>query len=167
MGLAFGAADHLVKPVPAAELVATLEAFAGPASLRDVLVVDDDPATRDLFRRILTREGWTVREAADGRAGLTQLEAARPTVMILDLLMPEMDGFELLRTLRERPALADLPVIVATSKDLTRQEREWLVERAGDVVDKGRKGRADLIAALERHTRAPAAGSAAEEALEP
>ncbi|CAN7322840.1 response regulator [Phyllobacterium sp. LjRoot231] len=150
MGLAFGAAGHLVKPIDPRQLVEMLNAVAG-AGRHDVLIVDDDPATRELFRRVLVREGWRVREATDGRRGLAELEAGRPTVMVLDLMMPNMDGFALLRAIHDRPDLVDIPVVVVTSKDLTRDELDWLNTRASEVVRKGTKGRADLIAALKRH----------------
>ncbi len=150
MGLAFGAADHLIKPVDPLQLIETLNAVAGN-NRHDVLVVDDDPATRELFRRVLVREGWRVREATDGRRGLEQLEAGRPTVMVLDLMMPNMDGFDLLRTIQERPDLADIPVVIVTSKDLTLEELDWLGVHASEIIRKGTRGRADLIAALKRH----------------
>ncbi|WP_246270278.1 response regulator [Hongsoonwoonella zoysiae] len=150
MGLAFGAADHLIKPIDPRQLVDTLKAVAGDEK-RDVLVVDDDPATRELFRRVLLRDGWRVREAANGKTGLEQLEASRPTIMLLDLMMPEMNGFELLRQIRMRPDLANLPVVIVTSKDLSREELEWLRSHANEVVRKGAEGRADLVAALKRH----------------
>ncbi|UXN59387.1 response regulator [Phyllobacterium zundukense] len=150
MGLAFGAAGHLVKPIDPRQLVDMLNAVAG-AGQHDVLIVDDDPATRELFRRVLVREGWRVREAIDGQRGLAELEAGRPTVMVLDLMMPNMDGFALLRAIQDRTDLVDIPVVVVTSKDLTRDELNWLNTRASEVVRKGTKGRADLIAALKRH----------------
>jgi signal transduction histidine kinase/CheY-like chemotaxis protein/HAMP domain-containing protein len=150
MGLAFGAAGHLVKPIDPRQLVEMLNAVAG-AGQHDVLIVDDDPATRELFRRVLVREGWRVREAIDGQRGLAELEAGRPTVMVLDLMMPNMDGFALLRAIQDRTDLVDIPVVVVTSKDLTRDELNWLHTRASEVVRKGTKGRADLIAALKRH----------------
>ncbi|MBA5775876.1 response regulator [Stappia sp. F7233] len=154
MGLAFGAADHLIKPIEPRLLIETLNAVAGE-DRHDVLVVDDDAATRELFRRVLVREGWRVREAANGRRGLEQLEAGRPSIMVLDLMMPEMDGFALLQAIHERKDLADLPVVVVTSKDLSREEREWLGSHAADVVKKGAKGRTELIAALKRHMNVP------------
>jgi signal transduction histidine kinase/DNA-binding response OmpR family regulator/HAMP domain-containing protein len=150
MGLAFGAAGHLVKPIDPHQLVEMLNAVAGTGQ-HDVLIVDDDPATRELFRRVLAREGWRVREAIDGQRGLAELEAGRPTVMVLDLMMPNMDGFALLRAIQDRTDLVDIPVVVVTSKDLTRDELAWLNMRASEVVRKGTKGRADLIAALKRH----------------
>ena len=150
MGLAFGAINHLTKPVDPDKLLQTLNAVAESRG-GDVLVIDDDPSTRVLCRRILTRDGWKVREAADGVRGLEQLKACRPALVLLDLMMPEMDGFELLERMQEIPSLSDLPVIVITSKDLTRDEIDWLQERTSDVVRKGLGGRADLVAALKRH----------------
>ena len=150
MGLAFGAAGHLTKPVEAAELVRMLDALAGGAA-REVLVVDDDPSTRAFCRRILLREGWAVREAPDGIRGLEEIRARRPALVLLDLMMPGMDGFEVLRSLQETPELSDLPVIVITSKDLTRSEIDWLQARTTDLVRKGVTGRAELVSALKRH----------------
>lgn len=150
MGLAFGAVEHLIKPVDPDQLVSTLEAIADGRE-KDVLIVDDDVATRNLFRRILTREGWYVREASDGSRALTLLDNHKPTLMVLDIMMPNLDGFEVLKTVRTRQDLADLPVIVATSKDLTRAELDWLKANAGEVIRKGETGRSDLVAALSRH----------------
>ena len=150
MGLAFGAVEHLIKPVDPALLVATLNDIAGSHG-REVLIVDDDVATRNLFRRILVREGWTVREASDGQRALTQLDARKPTLMLLDIMMPNIDGYDVLKSVRANPDLADLPVIVVTSKDLTRKELDWLQAHAGDVIRKGETGRSDLVAALQRH----------------
>ncbi len=150
MGLAFGAVEHLTKPVDPGRLIATLEAIADGYD-KDVLIVDDDIATRNLFRRILSREGWNVREASDGRQALSQLEKSRPTLMVLDIMMPNVDGFDVLKSIRATDSLADLPVIVATSKDLSREELEWLKAHAGEVIRKGDTGRTDLIAALKRH----------------
>jgi signal transduction histidine kinase/CheY-like chemotaxis protein len=150
MGLAFGAVEHLVKPIDPEKLIATLNGIAAGRE-KEVLIVDDDAATRNLFRRILTRQGWTVREAADGKAALIQLKSSRPTLMVLDIMMPNVDGFDVLKAVRANEALADLPVIVATSKDLTREELDWLKAHSGEVIRKGDTGRSDLLAALKRH----------------
>ncbi len=152
MGLAFGAVEHLTKPISAEQLVSTLNRIARN-NPRDVLIVDDDASTRTLFRRILVREGWRVHEASDGQRALTQLQTRRPTLMLLDIMMPEQDGFDVLRALRGQSDLADLPVIVITSKDLSRQELDWLKAHASDVIRKGADGRAELIAALQRHLK--------------
>ncbi|RBW53798.1 response regulator [Ruegeria sp. A3M17] len=149
MGLAFGAIEHLIKPIDPARLISTLDSIATGRD-KDVLIVDDDMSTRNLFRRILTRNGWTVREAADGHGALSQLKSKRPTLMVLDIMMPNVDGFDVLKTVRTTDGLADLPVIVATSKDLTRDELDWLKAHSDEVIRKGDTGRGDLIAALKR-----------------
>ena len=154
MGLAFGAVEHLTKPIEPAKLIATLEAIAEGQD-KDVLVVDDDDATRILFRRILSREGWNVREAADGKHALRELEKRKPTLMVLDIMMPNIDGFDVLKSIRATDNLADLPVIVATSKDLNRDELTWLNTHAGEVIRKGTIGRTELLTALKRQLDRP------------
>jgi len=149
MGLAFGAVEHLTKPIDPSVLLKTLNGIADGLE-KDVLIVDDDVATRNLFRRILTREGWNVREASDGRRALTQLQTRKPTLMVLDIMMPHVDGFDVLKSVRATKGLSDLPVIVATSKDLTREEMSWLKDNTSEVIHKGETGRSDLLAALKR-----------------
>jgi signal transduction histidine kinase/CheY-like chemotaxis protein len=148
MGFALGAAEHLTKPIEQNELLRVLERICPPAERPQVLVVDDDSATRDVLRRTLAKEGWTVREAINGQEGLSELLKARPAVMVLDLMMPGMNGFEVLRYVREDEGLRDLPVVVITSKDLTTEERDWLRGKALQVFQKGTYGRAELLASL-------------------
>jgi CheY-like chemotaxis protein len=148
MGLALGAAEHLTKPIDSKELLRLLHRVLRSASASDVLIVDDDRATCDVLRRTLVKEGWTVREAANGAEGLAQLAKAKPAVMLLDLMMPEMDGFEVLRAVRQDGAWRDIPVVIITSKDLSGDELEWLRGHAMDVFQKGAYSRADLIAAV-------------------
>jgi signal transduction histidine kinase/CheY-like chemotaxis protein len=148
MGFALGAAEHLTKPINPKELLRLLARVRGPEIAPDVLVVDDDQSTRDMLRRMLVKEGWRVREAANGTEGLEQLARAVPAVMLLDLMMPEVDGFEVLRTVRQTPAWRDIPVVIVTSKDLSRDELEWLRGHAMDVFQKGAYSRAELIATV-------------------
>ncbi|MET0600234.1 MAG: response regulator [Mesorhizobium sp.] len=148
MGFALGAAEHLTKPINPKELLQLLARVQRPATAPDILVVDDDQSTRDMLRRMLVREGWTVREAASGTEGLQQLAKATPAVMLLDLMMPEVDGFEVLRVVRQTAAWRDLPVVIVTSKDLSRYELEWLRGHAMDVLQKGAYSRSELIAAV-------------------
>jgi PAS domain S-box-containing protein len=79
-----------------------------------VLVVDDDASQRDLLSRFLTREGFAVATAADGRAGLEMARALRPRAILLDVMMPQMDGWSVLTALKAEPALAAIPVIMAS-----------------------------------------------------
>jgi signal transduction histidine kinase/CheY-like chemotaxis protein/HAMP domain-containing protein len=162
MGIALGAAEHISKPIDPPELLRTLDRICRGVERPQVLVVDDDPATRDVLRRTLSKEGWMVREATNGQEGLAELAKARPAVMLLDLMMPEMNGFEVLRNVREDTDLHDLPVVVITSKDLTMEELAWLRGKALQVFQKGTYGRAELLTSLrtmiEAARRSPSAG---------
>ena len=139
LGLALGAADYLVKPVANDALVHTVRRHLGDAAAEQpILVIDDDATTRTMLRRQLERAGWRVIEAADGVEGMDRLGDSAPALVLLDLVMPRMDGFAFLDELRGRPDALTLPVIVLTSKDLTHAERSELSARAGKVIAKGR-----------------------------
>lgn len=135
MGFALGASDYMTKPINPDRLVTALARYA----TRDcsVLVVEDDPATREMIRRTLRKAGWTVAEAENGRVALQRLAEEIPRVVILDLMMPEMDGFEFIDTARKNPAWRQIPILVVTAKELTPQERSRL---KGDVVRVVQKG---------------------------
>ena len=152
MGFALGAADYLTKPIDPKALVKVLNRYrrSGNDEEPEVLVVDDDAATRGMLRRTLTREGWRVGEAANGRRGIALLERSRPALVLLDLMMPEMDGFQVLEAMRREEAWRDIPVVIITAKDLSREEAEWLKGRAETVLQKGLYDRAELIGLLHR-----------------
>jgi CheY-like chemotaxis protein len=145
LGYALGAADYLIKPIDADALLQALGRFLPDGRRAEVLVVDDDPATREMLRRTLAKRGWTVAEAADGREALTRLGCATPAVVLLDLMMPGVDGFEVLEAMRREEAWRDIPVIVITAKDLDRRELARLNGRAEWVFQKGAYDRAELI----------------------
>jgi CheY-like chemotaxis protein len=134
-GYALGAADYLVKPVDRAKLVETLTSICGPAAGR-VLLVDDDELVRRGVRQALEPLGWKVIEAEDGQIAVDSLAAARPDVIILDLMMPKMDGFEFLNELRARPDWRDIPVVVITAKDLTEEDRDRLNGGVERIIQK-------------------------------
>jgi signal transduction histidine kinase/CheY-like chemotaxis protein len=148
MGFSLGAADYLTKPVDRERLSAVLAQHAPQAEHKVALVVDDLPANRDLLRRALEGLGWTVGEAEDGRAGLAAIEKRRPELILLDLMMPVMDGFEFLRELRSRPEGRAIPVVVVTAKELTSEERDLLRACVENVVQKGRISDDDLLAEI-------------------
>src|SRR5262249_1148266 len=124
-GYALGAADYLGKPVDRAELTGTWSHSCGAAAAR-VRLVDDDEVVRRGVRAALAPIGWQVTEAENGQAAIELLAAARPDVIILDLMMPKMDGFEFLEKLRRRPDWQNIPVVVVTAKDLTEEDRDRL-----------------------------------------
>jgi CheY-like chemotaxis protein/anti-sigma regulatory factor (Ser/Thr protein kinase) len=151
MGYALGAAEFLTKPVDPGQLADVLARVAASArGEREVLVVDDDAATREMLRRMLTKQGWRVSEAADGRECLERLGRDRPAVILLDLMMPGIDGFETIEAIRARAEWRTIPVVIVTAKNLTREESEWLTRHAEAVFQKGGYHRSELIDEVER-----------------
>ena len=141
-GFTLGAAAFATKPVNRGRLSRLLRKYSAEGVQGGVLVVDHDDAARALLRTMLEAEGWTVREAENGRAALERMEEERPRLILLDLPMPEMDGFEFTEQVRLHPDWRSVPVVVVTSHDLSREERrrlngyvETIVQKAGDSPD--------------------------------
>ena len=145
MGFALGAADFVTKPFDRDLLLQAVNRHRRGDGSAQVLVVDDDPKSRDVLRRTLQKEGWTVAEAVNGREALGRLERSRPALVLLDLMMPVMDGFEVLDRMRRADAWRAIPVIVVTAKDLTREEAERLNGHVVKVLQKGTYRRRDLL----------------------
>jgi len=143
-GYSLGAADYLVKPVDRERLGVILRGIVGPGARR-VLVVDDDDIMRRGVLQALEKEGWTVSEADHGRAGLEHLAEALPDVIVLDLMMPEMDGFEFLDELRKRAEWRHIPVVVVTAKDLTEEDHRRLNGEVERVLQKDAPTRDDML----------------------
>ncbi len=156
MGAALGAVETLVKPVNRDALVRLLEKHRTPVPSSEVLVVEDDGATRDMIERVLRKERVTVVTAENGRIGIDRMRDHHPSLVLLDLLMPEMDGFEFLRRLREVPKWQQTPVIVMTAKDLTAAEHTLLADRAETIVRRDAGGLEPLKSAIRQHLRAAA-----------
>jgi PAS domain S-box-containing protein len=148
LGFALGASEYLTKPVDRARLSALLARYGRGAASRSVLVVDDDAATRDLLRRSLESEGWSVSEAENGRVALARMDGTRPDLVLLDLMMPEMDGFEFLEALQARAFAPAVPVVVLTAKDVTDEDRRRLNGGVARIVGKGTVGADSLLATL-------------------
>ncbi len=145
-GYALGALDYLTKPVDPNRLRAILRRFASGAGVGgSVLVIDDDADTREWLRRTLIGEGWEVMTAQNGRAALDALRIGRPDLILLDLIMPEMDGFEFLAQVRKDTALATVPVVVVTAADLGEEERRRLSGAVEQVLQKSPNGREELL----------------------
>ena len=153
LGASLGAADLVPKPVSWERLKSVMDRFRGDGG--DVLVVDDDPDARLRLRTVLEREGWPVAEAANGQEALAAVARRTPQLILLDLTMPVMDGFDFLHALRERPGCADIPVVVLTARDLNAEERRQL-QGADRVLQKGQTDLRTL--AGEIRALAPGAG---------
>ncbi len=151
-GFTLGAADYATKPVDRQRLSQILKKYTCANPPCPVLMVEDDPATRTITRSILEKEGWKVSEAENGREALACMEQERPSLILLDLMMPEMDGFEFADRVRQRPEWRFIPIVVMTAKDLSAKERgrlsgsvETILHKAGDSREALLKQVRDLV----------------------
>ena len=135
-GYALGATDYMVKPVDRERLSAALRGICGAVGRR-VLLVDDDDVLRQGMRLALEKDGWDVIEAENGRVALERLDDKRPDIIMLDLMMPIMDGFEFLIEMRKEAEWRDIPVLVVTARDLTAEERNHLNGGVQRILQKG------------------------------
>ncbi len=131
LGYALGATEFLTKPVNRGQLVQLLDRYAPEGAERRALVVDDQAENRQVLRRALENEGWHVSDAENGRVALEHVADRAPSLILLDLMMPVMDGFEFVLEMRKRDASRAIPIVVVTAKDVTEAERRRL---SGDVV---------------------------------
>jgi CheY-like chemotaxis protein len=156
-GIALGAAGYLTKPIDHERLHRLVSRFRAPVPPTRVLLVEDDAVQRERMRGWLEGPQWTVREAANGREALDRLKEGKPDVILLDLMMPEMDGFAVVAALQKEAAWRDIPVIVITSLDLDAKDRERLNAGVQFVLVKERFRPADLVERIRRlvHSKAP------------
>ncbi len=148
-GYSLGATEYMIKPFDRDRLVAILRTICS-ADGRVVLLVDDDEIMRQSVRRALEQEGWEVNEAENGSLALEHLQQHRPDVIMLDLMMPVMDGFEFLIEMRRHAEWQDIPVLVVTAKDLSAEERNRLDGDVERVMQKGTSTLDELLAELAR-----------------
>ncbi|BCM93554.1 sensory/regulatory protein RpfC [Abditibacteriota bacterium] len=144
-GYALGAADYATKPVDRERLSQILNKYVCPSPPCPVLLVDDDDATRGIMRSMLEREGWSVSEATNGREALECIVQNCPNLILLDLMMPEMDGFEFVTTLRHSPEWSSIPIVVLTAKDLTYEDRLRLNGYVQKILQKVGQSREEIL----------------------
>jgi PAS domain S-box-containing protein len=145
-GFALGATEYLTKPFDRERLSALLSRVSPARTSRVALVVDDEADNRVLLARTLQSEGWTVVEAVNGRDALDKIAERRPEIIFLDLMMPEMDGFEFVDRLRSNELTQSIPVLVVTARDLTPQDRQRLSGGVQNILQKASAGPEELVA---------------------
>jgi CheY-like chemotaxis protein len=144
-GFALGASDYLTKPLDRGRLATILQKYRGRGLCCSALIAEDDEATRRALRETLEKEGWNVAEAEDGRAALAAVALRRPDLILLDLLMPEMDGFAFVDELRKDERTRSIPIVVITCKTIAAQDRRRLNGSVERILLKKDSSREDLL----------------------
>jgi CheY-like chemotaxis protein len=152
-GFALGAAGYLTKPIDRKKLVEIINQYRKPVDVTfrpsRILVIEDDDNTRDIVVRTLEDEGWWVEEARDGLEGLQSIAESKPHLILLDLMMPNMDGFQFLDELQKTETGRKIPVVVVTAKDLTDEERERLQGAVADILEKSMNEKENLLRRIQ------------------
>jgi len=153
-GFSLGAADYLVKPFLQEELLTTLNRLNPDGTITSILVIDDDPEDLRLLEKTLNETGkFQVTLAEGGKAGMEVINQHLPDAVILDLFMPDLDGFTLLANLRSNKATSMIPVIVLTGADLTSEQHSKLAEYGHNLLEKGSLKEKDLLNSLQTALR--------------
>ena len=153
LGFALGASEYLTKPIDRDQLAEVLRKYEGGDRSAPALVVDDESANRDILRKGLERAGWPVVEAENGRAALERVAEAVPRLILLDLMMPVMDGFEFVVELRKNEAWRQVPVLVITAKEITAEDRVRLEGHVSRILRKGSFGQEELLREVRKLVR--------------
>jgi len=161
LGLSLGAVDYIQKPVESERLKQALTNIRTNEA-NDVLVVDDREQDAEMLRSFLEPEGYQVRHADSGDAALAMVEEKKPGIILLDLMMPGMNGFEVIKRLKEKPGTSGIPLVVVSAKALTKAEEDYLQMNVGQVLTKGEHSRHDMLRqvsdALVRPNFTPSSG---------
>ncbi len=151
MGYSLGAAEYLVKPVNREQLAKVLEKYSTDEKPPLVMIVEDDTVSRDMMATMLTKAGWRVTPAENGQKGLELIRQHQPDLILLDLMMPEMDGFEFATKLFHDPIYNSIPVVVLTAKDITLEDKLNLdKEGVKAIFQKGAFNREELLTEISK-----------------
>jgi CheY-like chemotaxis protein len=152
LGMALGALDYFVKPVAAQDLISRLAMFNIRSKAKsgevEVLVVDDEAANREWLKNILEPAGFKVIEATGGAAAIELAKGHRPDLLLLDLMMPNVSGFDVVEAIRSDEATRQIPIMVLTAKDLTRADKLNLNGQVSTILRRGSTRGSDLLVVL-------------------
>jgi signal transduction histidine kinase/DNA-binding response OmpR family regulator len=147
-----GASDYLVKPVDRNRLISTVEKHTTGSKQAEggyILVVEDDKDSREVVCRILLQSGWDTRTAVNGKAAISAIQAEIPNLILLDLMMPEMDGFEVIKRVRENPDWEPIPIVVITAMELSALESRQVSGQVKNIFQKGKYKKHDLLTEVD------------------
>ena len=153
LGMALGALDYFVKPVPAKELMNRLSRFkfqGKSGKQMTVLVVDDEEANREWLQGVLEPAGFAVTLASGGKEAIDLARSSLPDLVLLDLMMPEVTGFDVVEALRDKASTRAIPIMVLTAKTLTEGDIKQLNGHVSTILRRGSTGAADLLGLLRQ-----------------
>jgi signal transduction histidine kinase/CheY-like chemotaxis protein len=157
LGIALGAMDYFVKPIEGKELVKRLNRFNFRHSNgTKILVVDDEAANREWLRNILEPAGFAVIQAAGGREAIVLAKSHRPDLVLLDLMMPDVSGFDVVKALRADPVTQRTPIMILTARHLTKADKRHLNGHVSTILGRGSNSAADLLDHLRQLLKEPA-----------
>ncbi|GAA3407697.1 response regulator [Paenibacillus hodogayensis] len=145
LGYALGASEFLTKPIQRERLLPVLSKYVPDPQYGSILVIEDDETTGEMMKKLLDREGFTSHSAGNGRIALELMETIVPQLILLDLMMPEMDGFEFVARLRSHEQWSSIPVIVVTAKHITEEDRRRLNGYVTTIIQKGSFNKQELL----------------------
>ncbi|WP_159883240.1 hybrid sensor histidine kinase/response regulator [Paenibacillus puerhi] len=155
LGYTLGASEFLTKPVQRDQLVTMMDKYVANRAEHTVLVIEDDSSASELVSRLLRKEGFIVNEAGNGAIALESLSRMVPALILLDLMMPEMDGFQFIEELRRQESWADIPIVVLTAKTITPEDRLKLDGCVRSIIQKGAFSPQTLLAELRPYLAPP------------
>jgi len=151
IGYSFGVAEYLIKPLDYDKLATVIGKYHANVDVSaSAMIVEDNMLTRKMIAMVLTNHGWSVEQAENGRVALERVKRKPPALILLDLMMPEMDGFEFIAKLRQEPACASIPVIVLTAKDITVEDQQCLHNKVAKIFQKSAYTQKQLLAEIDR-----------------
>ncbi|WP_158560263.1 PAS domain-containing hybrid sensor histidine kinase/response regulator [Paenibacillus contaminans] len=150
LGYTLGVSEYLTKPVEREQLIRVMEKYITERDDHQILVIEDDAATTDIMTKFLRKEGYSVIQSRNGRHALEQMSKSLPSIILLDLMMPEMDGFQFIAELRNREEWHNVPVVVITAKTITAEERQILDGFVKNIMLKSSLDYSYLIAEIRK-----------------
>jgi len=149
-GIVLGASEYLVKPIARDALLRAIRQVQADPESEPILLVEDDAPTREMTARMLRSEGYQVLEAENGRVALERIARVRPSLILLDLMMPELDGFSVVEAVRGDPASRDIPIVIVTAMELPPSQRGLLEQQVETIVGKAGYDRDALVEEVRR-----------------
>ena len=149
MAYDFGITEFLSKPINWDTLSDTINKYKIEMKKNHILIVDDDNVTRTILKKMLIKDGWSIAEAENGREALKSIKDKQPALILLDLIMPIMDGFEFLNKINNYED-QNIPVIIITSKDLSEDDLKYLNKNSNNIIQKGNYTRNQLVTEIDK-----------------